>query len=374
MQEFSVALDTGTVTFHEVARAWFGMQCQESGEVEKAYGDMFYKLLTAFEQPRGGIVSSYFCENLPIAVALTDIQRPRARRLSVNRLVSIGDWERVAVAAIHVEPLFGYPLDLESKKILARCLDLDHRSLEFLPRAPRRISVRRIFAIIVSLFGTLDDRAGRQTTRGARSRDLALTREEAAELNRELDHIRLSYNLNVTQAARWHYFVGMLLAAVPIIVTYVVLSIAGAIPARDAFAVSLVAGAVGAVVSVMQRISQDKLRLMPESGAKSLRMLGSIRPMIGAVFGAVTFVLVEGGLVTGGTAPSIPTNRYLYYAGLAFAAGFTERVAHVMSPTVTKEATVEQIAFQQGSVCQQGNDLSEAASVDGPHEPTGRAG
>lgn len=354
MQEFSVALETQTVTFHEVARAWFGMQCQDSSEIKKAYADMFRKLLTAFEAPRGGIVSSYFCEHLPIAVALTDIHRLRTRRQRLERLFRIGQWEAASVTAIHVEPLFGYPLDLASKKILARCLDLDHRSLEFLPRALRRISVRRIFAIIVSLLGTLDERAWWDAMLGRKTRHIALTPAEAAEFNCELDNIEHSYRVNVAQAARWHYFVGMLVAAVPVIGAYVLLSITGVIPAEDAFAVSIVAGALGAVVSVMQRISQDKLNLMPEIGAKNLRMLGSIRPLIGAVFGALTFVLIEGGLVTGGTAPSIPANRYLYYAGLAFAAGFTERVAHVMSPALTKEATQPPTARDQ---------------VDGPRQP-----
>ena len=53
---------------------------------------------------------------------------------------------------------------------------------------------------------------------------------------------------------------------------------------HDAFAVSLAAGAVGAVISVMQRISKDALGLDPEIGGRMLVLLGLIRPLVGSVF------------------------------------------------------------------------------------------
>lgn len=341
MREFDAALRTDTVTFHEVARAWFGLQCHEDAEGQAAYQDMYHKLMTNFGQRHGGVVSSYFCEHLPIAVALTDIDAARERggRADSEQEQSESN-SRSSVSALHVEPLFGHPADPEAKRILAHCLDLDYRSLEFLPPVLRDICVRRIFAIIAALFGMLDERASRLSTGHQReAARIALSDHEVIELNRQLHQVEHEYRLNVKQRAEWHYFVGMVLAAAPVVIAYVVLSLIGLVPAEDAFAVSIVAGAIGAVVSVMQRISQDKLTLIPESAKENLWLLGSIRPLIGAVFGALTYVVIESGLLTGGTAGAIPSNHYLYYAGLAFAAGFTERVAHVFSPPAAPDDT-----------------------------------
>jgi hypothetical protein len=351
LQEFGVALKTETVTFHEVARAWFALQDVREPEAKRALIEVYGKVLEAFEAPRGGIKSSYFCENLPIAAALTDIEKAAQRGGSAGHdRRGVGAWEQASGTAIHVEPLFGYPTDAQSKRLLARCLDLHYRALEFLPPKLRRICLRRIFSIIVALLGTLDQRAG--ATRGADDEAapvaVELRPDEASELERQLDEVARGYKLTVKQRAQWDYFSGMNLLALPAISVYVVLALVGVISPTDPLAVSMLAGALGAMISVMRRISQDDLKLMPAIDRRMTWLLGSIRPVIGIVFGALTYVLIESGLLTGGTVPDIPTDRYLYYAGLAFAAGFTERVAHVLTPSDTTLGDIVDVAPDQG--------------------------
>jgi hypothetical protein len=57
--------------------------------------------------------------------------------------------------------------------------------------------------------------------------------------------------------------------------------------------------------------------------------LGAIRPVIGAVLGVASFVLVNGGLLSLAP-PAAISNHTLYFAGIAFLAGFSERFAQDM--------------------------------------------
>ena len=91
--------------------------------------------------------------------------------------------------------------------------------------------------------------------------------------------------------------------------------------------VSVLGGATGAVVSVMARMSSGGLKLTPESGRKTIRVLGFMRPVLGAVFGAVLYVLLDGGLVDVINPPSGDSGKLAFYAGLGFISGFSERFA-----------------------------------------------
>lgn len=75
----------------------------------------------------------------------------------------------------------------------------------------------------------------------------------------------------------------------------------------------------------MSRMSAGKLALNHESGKGIIRLLGGMRPLIGAVFGVALYVLLEGGLLS--LAPADGADRVYFYAGVAFVAGFSERFA-----------------------------------------------
>ena len=65
----------------------------------------------------------------------------------------------------------------------------------------------------------------------------------------------------------------------------------------EAATVSVLGGAAGAVVSVMNRMTSGSLKVRPEAGKKTIRALGFMRPVIGAVFGAVVYLFLDGGIV-----------------------------------------------------------------------------
>ncbi len=89
----------------------------------------------------------------------------------------------------------------------------------------------------------------------------------------------------------------------------------------------LMSGAVGAIVSVMIRTAdRQKLSVSLAQGPFVVFLSGGFRLIIGAVFGAAMFVLVSAGLVPIAVPDSVEKVN-LFFAGLAFLAGFSERWA-----------------------------------------------
>jgi hypothetical protein len=86
------------------------------------------------------------------------------------------------------------------------------------------------------------------------------------------------------------------------------------------------AGGVGALVSVMSRMSTGRVRLDWEFGKDTQRTLGALRPFVGAVFGLMTFLALKSGVVK---LMSGDGSSY-YYIVFAFIAGFSERFAQDM--------------------------------------------
>jgi hypothetical protein len=103
--------------------------------------------------------------------------------------------------------------------------------------------------------------------------------------------------------------------------------IAGAPLLHEPLLATPLAGGAGAVVSVMMRMTRDQLTLNYESGLPTIRLLGVIRPLLGALFGGAIYLLLAGGLISISGAPKNPTDLIYFYTGIAFIAGFSERWA-----------------------------------------------
>lgn len=90
---------------------------------------------------------------------------------------------------------------------------------------------------------------------------------------------------------------------------------------------SLIGGGLGAIVSMMSRLSAGNVDLKGMVGPTALQRVGTLRPFIGAIFGAVTYAAIDSGLI-----PFIEPNvesskKMLLFAALGFVAGFSERWA-----------------------------------------------
>ena len=344
------ALESKQVTFHDVATAWFGMTDPRLGQAERdRFAACYPKLRELFAVPRGGIVTAVFCRYIRVAAALTSSdqaarnpegvfdcdgnlvapeQRAQDKLSRRARTAKALDVEAPSAqsSAIHVEPSLGDPVDWRAKAILFRCQDLHNRAIEFLTPKPRKICMRRIFGVIVALLGMLDARALEGNGE--------LKAEEVTCLERELDLAERYVERSMQRQAQLEYFVGMLWSWIAIVALFGALAgVFGVLGQLSLMAKPLVlasiVGGLGAVVSVMQRMTSGSLRLAAEDGRRTIRILGAIRPVLGAIFGVFFVVLLLGKLIPIDGKPAAD-GTLPYFAGLAFVAGFSERFAQDM--------------------------------------------
>jgi len=155
----------------------------------------------------------------------------------------------------------------------------------------------------------------------AHRRDMALLREQV-EVAEKL--FRTAAHRN-TQAL---YGKGMLLGVLGLAPVYLLVALllqhGGA---SSAYAIAFPAGAIGAVVSVLQRMTVGKLNLDITTGKRMLVWLGAVRPWVGGVLGMALFLFIEAGLI-----PMVPADAepLAFFAAVGFIAGFNERFAQDM--------------------------------------------
>ena len=92
--------------------------------------------------------------------------------------------------------------------------------------------------------------------------------------------------------------------------------------------VALLAGGLGAVVSVLQQMTSGALHLDETAGSSMLFRFGALRPVVGGILGLAVATLFAGGLL-----PAIsvePGQELPFYAAIGFLAGFSERFAQDM--------------------------------------------
>lgn len=341
----------GRVTFNDVARAWFHLCDEELPDAQRKRCQQLYPaLLSAFGEPRGGVVTAYFCQHVRVAAALTDIHRaaelgeslPQAAQpASELRVVTDEDARRHRLAArrrrwlearrerntasssaIHIECALGDPADAKARAILFGCLDLHYRAIEFLTPKPRKVCMRMIMGVVSSLLGTLDERR-------SSGRPVRLEAHEVECLETVIEQARRYYDRSAQRQAQIEYFIGMAGGLALLIGGLFVIGVlTGAGFGSEPLLYTPLAAGLGAFVSVLARMTRGQLMLSYESGRTIMRLLGVIRPLLGALFGAAVYVLLLGGLLT--IDPPQPQTELFFYIGIAFISGFSERFAQDM--------------------------------------------
>jgi len=206
--------------------------------------------------------------------------------------------------------------------LLYECESLAVKIQEVLRDTSRRLAVQSIFNVISFVLGFAE------TERSRNERAVA----NVAETTRaHLKEIEKYYRKAAARSGQIVYVGGVLLGMVPMVVLAFLawLLIANAKDFNSPAGIGLLcfsAGGVGAMVSVMSRMSTGRVQLDWEFGKDTLRTLGALRPFVGAVFGLITFLALKSGIVnlTAGDGSSY------YYIVFAFVAGFSERFAQDM--------------------------------------------
>lgn len=320
------ALRDDRVTFNDVARAWFHL-CDDdlAAEQRERCESLYPALLSAFSEPRGGVVTSYFCRNVRVAAVLTDIHSAAELGESLPHSESPAAHHArnaASSSAIHIECAFGDPVDAKARAILFSCLDLHYRAIEFLTPKPRKICMRMIMGVVTSLLGILDERR-------CGGQEVCLERHEVECLTNVIEQARGYYDRSAQRQAQIEYFIGMAAGLALLLgVLFGLGELTGARFGVDALLYTPLAAGLGAFVSVLARMTRGQLLLSYESGRTIMRLLGLIRPLLGGIFGAAVYVLLEGGLLT--IEPPTDKSDLFFYIGIAFVAGFSERFAQDM--------------------------------------------
>jgi hypothetical protein len=153
--------------------------------------------------------------------------------------------------------------------------------------------------------------------------------ERVAVIEPRINEAEADFERAAQRYAQSRYGKGMILGIVAVGMICGVMAIAfGAHHVPAWYGVAVLAGGVGATVSVLQRMASNKLHLEYDAGRGTLLTLGAVRPLIGAIFGLVLFCAINGGWIP---AIEVSTGDALgFYAVLGFLAGFNERFAQDM--------------------------------------------
>ena len=292
-----------TPSFTELVYAHFAWwhethESHSAGEATDAYRET----LERFEKRHGEVVSAYWCSHVESAAALSE--RPRRFRWATP------------VSTFHRESDWATQNAPDIARELYRCDELAVRARIVLKGIRQRICLRLIMSSAAHLLALVDARAAHND-----EAKIAATLEH--ERN-ELDEAEAYYCQAANGQAQIVYFTGMVVvAAVVALVSGLILSFdwAGAVAA-------LIAGSVGAVVSVIQRINSGHFELDYDVGRPYAFFLGGLRPLIGGAFAIVmAFAFTSGILHLPLSSQHSDTEQRLALVVLSFLAGFSERWA-----------------------------------------------
>jgi hypothetical protein len=208
-----------------------------------------------------------------------------------------------------------------------------------------RASTDVVYSALTRVLRAADELAAGEVKDPRRRELIQLASSECAHAERQV-------NKAIQRQARLTYFQGALAGAV---VTVALCAALGAMGARwwsgsvqmSGFVASIVFGALGAVASVSQRISTGKLVLDFTVSRWQMLALGGLRPLVGAVFGAVAHFGLAAGVFGSVANSAEQTAAVGFSAVVGFAAGFSERLATDMIERAGRVATTDVTAPEQ---------------------------
>jgi hypothetical protein len=304
-------------------------RARQAGTVDPALASAYGSIRSGFEERHGHIVRAYWCAEIESAVALTEKKRLGGLLTPTFGFHRESDWATKNAPEVASE--------------LHRCDELAVRAKAVLTGVRQRICLELVVSSAAHLLSLVDARAGIEDEGRAAE---ALEHERA-----EIAKVWAYYCEAANGQAQLIYFGGI--ATVTLVLGAIAalwLSISWAIPVA-----ALIAGAVGAVVSVIQRINSGTFELDYDVGGPYAFFLGGLRPLIGGAFGmAITFAF-NGGLLHLPVAQGESTHdQRLAFLVLAFLAGFSERWAQDTLTSVLPGTAAESKSKAKGPPPQKG--------------------
>ena len=314
------AVESHALSFSELVYtryAWWREQRRD--QIRTAAKTAYDTAVADFERRHGEIASAYWCSHVESGVALTHRKRSLPWSTPSSTFHRESDWATENSPDIACE--------------LHRCDELAVRAKTVLTGVRQRICMQLVMASAAHLLALVDARAAHADT----SETAGALEHERAALAKAEGYYREAAN----GQAQMIYFSGMAVVAAAIsIVAAIWLTIGWASPVA-----ALIAGAVGAVVSVIQRINNGKFTLEFDVGRPYAFFLGGLRPLIGGAFAMAIAFAFSGGLLHLPVAANESSNdRRLALLVFSFFAGFSERWAQDTLTTVMPTASQQQAA------------------------------
>jgi hypothetical protein len=355
----AVLMDFGTVSFDQLVDAAYLRNPSFAREprLTKAYENYYPRLLEKFGESHKAIERSYFGRNVRAVALLT-----KDKELFVQ----------------YPERMFE---DVEFLELLSRLMLLHVRARQFLSEGDYKDCMDPVFEAITYCLSSFDQQP----------RDSVGEDEQAMKAHKAAHKARLTAMLSnaydraegdlwqmAQRKALIQYFSGMLVGLVLLITLAIALGFVSVplLPLPPSLTpeqiaelrtfgpnyllqVATIAGAIGAAISVLQRISAGRFSLsrnvvvLQQSRQSTgraytisiLKTLGLFRPVIGAVFGVAFYVFQSAGLLP--FIPKVDVSLPVYFAALAFIAGFSERFARDM--VITAQAPMADASPLRGS-------------------------
>ncbi len=314
-------------SFEQLLKVHFGctgiLELDDDAD-RKVYEQYYQDVFEAFQEANGDLQKLFFCNKTVGAVAVTKKKRE--------------SWIRKERFDFHlVFPTAGAS---GAQGQLLQCRHLSIEARRLLSGKDLQTCLLMIYDLCVSLLRAIDKS-------DASAELLDEEKQRLKMLRIQLKQVK-AYHLRAAQLdAQIEYFMGMGIGLLVLPLLWLGLDwllgnvdyIVGVY--KHGVFVSLVAGSIGAVVSVMSRMMKSEgLTLNHEAGRLHLMLLGGIRPLIGAVFGVVVFALIVADLIPLKNAAfmnnALPTEEadkaqaLFFFAVIAFLAGFSERWAQDM--------------------------------------------
>jgi hypothetical protein len=294
----------GAPSFTELVYAHFAWWREIHESDRPGHATATYReVLHDYERRHGEVVSAYWCSEVQSGAALTEKKR------SLRWLTPISTFHRESDWATRNAP--------DVARELYRCDELAVRAKIVLKGIRQRICLRLVMASAAHLLSLVDARAAHT--------DDAAGAATLAQERKELDDIEAYYCQAANGQAQIVYFTGMVFSAAMISLVvglFLVFGSAGAVFS------ALIAGAVGGVVSVVQRINAGHFELEYDVGRPYAFFLGGLRPLIGGAFAlAIAFAFKSGVLHLPLSTNHSASEEHFALVVLGFLAGFSERFA-----------------------------------------------
>lgn len=158
------------------------------------------------------------------------------------------------------------------------------------------------------------------------------TAEAIAAAKAEAEVVKSRVQVLLRRQAALEYFLGVLWGTIP---TMLLVALFGAAAAAwwdrvlvpSALVAALAMSALGATISVVQRMASGSLVIDHTASRRQRWILGGLRPAVGAVFGSLAYFTLLTGVLAGGARVGEGAASVATFALTGFAAGFSERFA-----------------------------------------------